>query len=60
MTAPEDRKRDDDAPVEPEGQSLADDLIGDDPEPEGGWRLFNDKGDRVDKSGKVIEDEGSV
>lgn len=32
---------------EPPGQSLADDLIGDDAEPPGGWRAFDEHGNRV-------------
>lgn len=41
--------------TDPEGEGLADDLIGDDAEPIGGWRRFNEKGERVDAEGRVIE-----
>lgn len=40
--------------TDPEGEGLADDLIGDDPEPIDGWIRFNEKGQRVDAEGRVI------
>lgn len=39
-------------PVAKEGDTLADDLIGDDPAPVGGWRLFDADGNRVAKASK--------
>lgn len=44
--------------TDPEGQGLADDLIGDDPEPADGWRRFNDDGERVDAAGHRVDDDG--
>jgi hypothetical protein len=49
-------EREDELVTDPEGEGLADDLIGDDPEPIGGWRRFNEKGERVDEKGNVIPD----
>lgn len=59
MTQPlpsSDHEHEDAVPPEPEGQSLADDLIGEDAEPEDGWLRFNSNGDRVDENGNVIPD----
>lgn len=49
------RKRPKAAPVDP---NLAEDLLGDDPEPADGWRRFNDEGERVDAAGHRIDDDG--
>jgi hypothetical protein len=36
-------------------QSVAEDIMGDDPEPPGGWRLFDGDGNRVNKAGKRLK-----
>ncbi|MEY4548256.1 MAG: hypothetical protein RL685_4451 [Pseudomonadota bacterium] len=41
----------------PPPDDLAAALIGDDPEPEGGWHWYNEKGQRVDANGNVLPPE---